>query len=186
MSQYDLLPIIDGAPWTRGEPIAVYEPATGEPLATVPNMGEEGVNAAVAAAVSAGPGWAATPPRDRAAMLLAVADQLIARAAEFGSLESRDVGKPLGNARAEMGSAADKYRFFAGACRTLTVPSSDEYKPGITSIVRREPIGVVAAIAPWNYPMGLTAWKIAPALAAGNTVVPVSYTHLTLPTNREV
>ena len=181
MDLASLTPIVNGQPWVIGDELAVMEPATGAELCKVPNVGPEGVNAAVAAAVAAKPGWAATPPKDRAAMLSELADAVIKNADAFAELESRDVGKPLAKARGEMISAADKYRFFGGACRTLTVPSSDEYKPGITSFVRREPVGVVAAIAPWNYPMGLTAWKIAPALAAGNPVVlkPTEVTPLT-------
>lgn len=177
----NLRPLIGDSFWSKGETFDVFEPATGAVIARVPDVGREGVEAAVAAAKSAFGGWASTPPKDRAAALLAFTDEIMARVEEFAELEARDVGKPLEKARAEMASAADKYRFFAGACRAMTVPATGEYKPGITSMVRREPIGVVGAISPWNYPMGMTAWRIGPALAAGNTVVlkPTQVTPLT-------
>lgn len=177
----DLRPTIAGETWSEGELTAITEPATGETLAEVLDVGASGVEAAVAAAKTARRGWAATTPKDRSAMLLRLAEALETHADRFAELESRDVGKPLADARAEMFSAADKYRFFAGAARTLSAPACDEYKPGITSLIRREPLGVVAAIAPWNYPMGLTSWKLGPALAAGNTVVlkPTNETPLT-------
>lgn len=177
----ELHPLIGESFWRNGELFDVYEPATGDVIARVPDVGFEGVEAAVDAAKNALPAWASTPPKDRAAALLAFTDEIMARVDEFAELEARDVGKPLEKARAEMASAADKYRFFAGACRTMMVPATGEYKPGITSFVRREPIGVVGAISPWNYPMGMTAWRIGPALAAGNTVVlkPTQVTPLT-------
>ncbi|MGW1267099.1 aldehyde dehydrogenase family protein [Streptomyces sp. NPDC002491] len=167
----DLTPFVGGRPYTQGEAATVVEPATGQVIGRVPDVGAEGAAAAVEAAKEAAHRWATTLPKDRAAALLAIADAMEARIDEFAELEARDVGKPLAAARGEIASAADKYRFFAGAARTLTTAASAEYKPGITSIVRREPLGVVAAIAPWNYPMGLTSWKIGPALAGGNTVV---------------
>lgn len=181
MSIRELRPLIGDSFWSKGDLFDVFEPTTGKVITQVPDVGAEGVNAAVAAAKAASLGWGSTPPRDRAAALLAFTDAIMARVEEFAELEARDVGKPLEKARAEMASAADKYRFFAGACRTLTVPACGEYKPGITSMVRREPIGVVGAISPWNYPMGMTAWRIGPALAAGNTVVlkPTQVTPLT-------
>lgn len=181
MTIRELRPLIGESFWSQGNLFDVFEPATGEVIARVPDVGAEGVNAAVSAAKAALPSWASTPPKDRAAILLAFTDEIMARVEEFAELEARDVGKPLGKARAEMASAADKYRFFAGACRTMMVPAAGEYKPGITSLVRREPIGVVGAISPWNYPMGMTAWRIGPALAAGNTVVlkPTQVTPLT-------
>jgi aminobutyraldehyde dehydrogenase len=139
--------------------------------ATVPEAGADGVDAAVAAAAAAFEGWRRTVPKDRGAALLELAAAIERHSEEFAELESLDVGKPLAAARGEILSAADKYRFHAGAGRALGAPAAGEYKPGITSLVRREPIGIVAALAPWNYPMSLTAWKIAPALMAGNTVV---------------
>ena len=177
----DFFPTIANREWREGKVEAVIEPATGDQIAEMVDVGEAGVDAAVSAAKDARRSWAATTPKDRAAALLRLADALEANADQFAELEARDVGKPLGDARAEMFSAADKYRFFAGAGRALTAPVCDEYKPGITSLVRREPLGIVAAIAPWNYPMGLTSWKIGPALMAGNTVVlkPTNETPLT-------
>lgn len=163
--------VIGGEAYTLGSPLDVYEPASGETIGTIKDVGVDGVNAAVAAAQAAFPSWRALTPKDRSTALLRIADAIEANAEVLGELEARDVGKPLADAIAEMRSAADKYRFFAGAARTMTSPQAGEYKPGITSYVRREPVGVVAALTPWNYPMGLTSWKIAPALAAGNTVV---------------
>ena len=164
---------VDGRPWDpEGEErIDVINPATGEVLASVPEAGEGGVALAVAAAARAFDGWRRTVPKDRAAALFALAAAIEEHAEEFAELESADVGKPLAAARAEIVGSADKYRFYAGVGRSMGAVAAGEYKPGITSLVRREPIGVVAAIAPWNYPMALTAWKIAPALMAGNTVV---------------
>lgn len=168
---FDLAPVIDGQKIRRGESTQVVEPATGRELTTILNVSATDVDAAVDAARRAAPGWAEMTPKDRSLALLAIADAMEARVEDFAALEARDVGKPLAGARGEISSAADKYRFFAGAARTMTTAASGEYKPGITSIARREPIGVVAAIPPWNYPMGLTSWKLGPALAAGNTVV---------------
>lgn len=167
----DLVPVIGGRPFEKGSPMPVLEPASGQILADVLDVGAAGASAAVAAARDALPGWSTLTPKDRATALLSIADALEQHVDRFAELEARDVGKPLADARAEILSAADKYRFFAGAARSLTAAATAEYKPGITSFVRREPLGVVAAIAPWNYPMGLTSWKIGPALAAGNTVV---------------
>ncbi|HSK50616.1 MAG TPA: aminobutyraldehyde dehydrogenase [Solirubrobacterales bacterium] len=164
---------IDGRPWDpeEGERIDVVNPATEEVLASVPEAGEAGVAEAVASSARAFDGWRRTVPKDRATALFALAAAIEEHAEELAELESADVGKPLAAARAEIVGSADKYRFFAGLARSLGGVAAGEYKPGITSLVRREPIGVVAAIAPWNYPMALTAWKIAPALAAGNCVV---------------
>jgi aminobutyraldehyde dehydrogenase len=164
---------VDGKPWDpeSGERIDVVNPATEQVLASVPEAGEAGVAAAVASSVGAFEGWRRTVPKDRATALFALATAIEEHAEELAELESADVGKPLAAARAEIVGSADKYRFFAGLARSLGGVAAGEYKPGITSLIRREPIGVVAAIAPWNYPMALTAWKIAPALAAGNCVV---------------
>ncbi len=164
---------VGGRPWGEDVEarIGVANPATEEVVATVPEAGEGGVAAAVAAAAAAFEGWRASVPRARAEAMLALAAAIERRGEEFAELESLDVGKPLAAARGEIASAADKYRFYAGIGRSLGAVAAAEYKPGITSLVRREPIGVVAALAPWNYPMALTAWKLAPALMAGNTVV---------------
>jgi 1-pyrroline dehydrogenase len=164
---------VDGKPWEgEGEErIDVVNPATEEVLTSVPEAGETGVAEAVASCARAFEGWRRTVPKDRATALFALAAAIEEHAEELAELESADVGKPLAAARAEIAGSADKYRFFAGAGRSLSAVAAGEYKPGVTSLLRREPIGVVAAIAPWNYPMALTAWKIAPALAAGNCVV---------------
>ena len=157
--------------------------ATGLPLAAVAAASVEQVNAAVTAAERASPGWAQTAPKDRAALLLKIADHLEADAAGYAALESQNTGKPLHAAlNDEMPAIADVFRFFAGAARTLHGPLAGEYLPGHTSFVRRDPIGVVASIAPWNYPLMMAAWKLAPAIAAGNTVVikPSEQTPLTL------
>ncbi len=164
---------VAGRPWDpeSGERIDVFFPATGELVAAVPEAGEEGAGAAVAAATAAFGGWRRTVPKERGAALLRLAAAIEERLEQLAELESLDVGKPLAAARAELASAADKFRLYAGAGRAMGSVAAGEYKPGITSLVRREPIGVVAALAPWNYPMGIAAWRIAPALMAGNTVV---------------
>src|SRR6185437_243353 len=138
----------------------------------VPAASPEQVSAAVAAAERAFPGWAATAPKDRAAALLHIADRLESEAADYAMLESQNTGKPLAAMLSdEIPAIADVFRFYAGACRTPAGPAAGEYLPGCTSLIRRDPIGVVASIAPWNYPLMMAAWKIAPAIAAGNTVV---------------
>lgn len=167
----DLVPIVGGESYAKGDPLPILEPATGRDIGQVLDVGADGVDEAVRCAQRALPAWAGLTPKDRATVLFAIADALEKHVDQFAELEARDVGKPLTAAAGEILSAADKYRFFAGAARSLTVAATAEYKPGVTSIARREPLGVVAALAPWNYPMGLTSWKIGPALAAGNTVV---------------
>jgi 1-pyrroline dehydrogenase len=151
--------------------ISVLNPATGETIAHVPNATAEDVDRAVQAAEGAFEGWADTTPGERAGLLLKLADALEAGAEEFGALESQNVGKPGEAAVDEAVDSADVLRFFAGAGRVLDGKAAAEYAEGRTSIVRRDPIGVVAQITPWNYPLMMAAWKIAPALAAGNTVV---------------
>jgi aminobutyraldehyde dehydrogenase len=126
----------------------------------------------VAAAARAFAGWSQTPPKDRAALLLKVADRIEAGAESFASLESKNTGKPLGAVLAdEIPAIADVFRFFAGAARTPHGMAAGEYAAGFTSMIRRDPIGVIGSIAPWNYPLLMAAWKLAPAIAAGNTVV---------------
>ena len=164
---------VAGRPWDPegGDRIEVVNPATGEVVAAVPEAGEDGAGVAVAAAAAAFDGWRRTVPKERGAALLRLAAAIDERLEEFAELESLDVGKPLAAARVELLSAAEKFRLYAGAGRAMGTVAAGEYKPRITSFVRREPIGVVAALAPWNYPLGVGAWKIAPALMAGNTVV---------------
>jgi aminobutyraldehyde dehydrogenase len=150
----------------------ILDPASGQRLAEVAEAAPYQVAAAAAAAQRAFPGWAATPPKDRAAALLKIADAIEAKAPELARLESRNTGKPYAAALAdELPAVADVFRFFAGAARTMTGAVAGEYMAGMTSMIRRDPVGVVASIAPWNYPLMMAAWKLAPALAAGNTVV---------------
>ncbi|HEV3179260.1 MAG TPA: gamma-aminobutyraldehyde dehydrogenase [Steroidobacteraceae bacterium] len=161
----------------------VRDAASGEEIAAVPEASVAQVQAAVAAAENAFPGWAQTPPKERAALLLRIAEHIEAEAAAYAALESRNTGKPLAAAlNDELPSIADVFRFFAGACRSPQGLAAAEYLPGHTSMVRRDPIGVVGSIAPWNYPLMMAAWKIAPAIAAGNTLVlkPSELTPLTL------
>ncbi len=151
---------------------AVLDSATGKQIATVHEAGREQVDAAVAAAERAFEGWAQTTPKDRATLLFTLADRISAEAARFAAIESQNTGKPLGAAlNDEMPAIADVFRFFAGAARTQHGLIAGEYQAGFTSMIRRDPVGVVASIAPWNYPLMMAAWKLAPALAAGNTVV---------------
>jgi aminobutyraldehyde dehydrogenase len=154
-----------------GETEPVINPATGDEIAEVPKGNERDVDAAVAAAEKAFPDWADTPPGERALALLRLADRLEEKAEEFAQLESLNVGKPIQDARDEMPFAVDNMRFFAGAARTLEGRAAGEYMRGYTSIIRREPVGVVGSVAPWNYPLMMAVWKICPALMAGNTLV---------------
>jgi aminobutyraldehyde dehydrogenase len=164
---------VAGKPWDPegDERIEVVDPATGEVVSSVPEAGADGAAEAAAAAAAAFDGWRRTVPKDRAAAMFGLAALIDERLERFAELESLDVGKPLASARKELRSAAEKFRLYGGAGRAMGSVAGGEYKPGITSFVRREPIGVVAALAPWNYPLGVAAWKIAPALMAGNTVV---------------
>src|SRR5579863_3043851 len=150
----------------------VLDAASGAGIAQLPGASETQVNAAVAAAEAAFPAWARSAPRERAAALLRIADHIEADAPAYAALESRNTGKPLAAALAdELPAIADVFRFFAGACRSPQGLAAGEYLPGHTSMTRRDPVGVVASIAPWNYPLMMAAWKIAPAIAAGNTLV---------------
>jgi len=156
----------------KGDELGVLDPATGKVIAQVAEASEEQITAAVKAAAKAFPGWAATVPKDRSTLLLKLADRIEAEAQEFASLESQNCGKPLSAAlNDEIPAIADVFRFFAGAARAMHGALAGEYLPGFTSMIRRDPIGVVASIAPWNYPLMMAAWKMGPALAAGNTVV---------------
>jgi betaine-aldehyde dehydrogenase len=164
-----------GGQWVdaaSGRTTSVVDPSTEEPIATVPQAGPHDVDRAVAAARDAFPAWAATSPGGRAALLWKLADLLEAQAGEIAALESRNAGKPIKLAAdSDVPFGIDNLRYFAGAARRLEGQSASEYSPAHTSIIRREPVGVVASIAPWNYPFMMAAWKIGPALAAGNTVV---------------
>ncbi|MFF1413779.1 gamma-aminobutyraldehyde dehydrogenase [Streptomyces sp. NPDC058289] len=155
-----------------GRTTEVVNPATGEAYATAPLSGQADVDAAMAAAAAAFPAWRDATPSARQKALLKIADALEARADELVATESENTGKPLGlTASEELPPMVDQIRFFAGAARLLEGRSAGEYMEGMTSIVRREPVGVCAQVAPWNYPMMMAVWKFAPALAAGNTVV---------------
>ena len=154
-----------------GETLPVENPANGETIARVQASGEEDVNRAVEAAATAFETWQNTTPQDRSRMLLKLADAIEGRAEELGHIESQNAGKPLGAAIDEMSAVADNLRFFAGAARVMEGKAAGEYLAGHTSMIRRDPVGVVASIAPWNYPLYMAGWKIGPALAAGNTVV---------------
>ncbi len=149
----------------------VLNPATEEVIGTVPDCGVDEVDAAVAAAKAALPDWLDTTPGERAEALLALAQVIEDNAEELAGIESANVGKPLSYARDEIPVCVDNLRFFAGAARLLEGKSAGEYMRGYTSMIRREPLGVVAGIAPWNYPLMMAVWKLAPALAAGNTQV---------------
>jgi len=150
----------------------VLNAATGEVIATVGAASTAQVDAAVAAAERAFESWARTSAKDRAALLLQIADRIEADSQAYAALESLNTGKPLAAMlNDEMPAIVDVFRFFAGAARTQHGPIAGEYLPGHTSFVRRDPIGVIGSIAPWNYPLMMAAWKIGPAIAAGNTMV---------------
>jgi 1-pyrroline dehydrogenase len=149
----------------------ILNPATGETIAQVPAGTAEDVDAAVERAKGALPEWLETTPGERAEVLLKLADLLEANAEELARIESQNVGKPLGYARDEIPVCVDNLRFFAGAARILEGKSAGEYMRGYTSMIRREPLGIVGGIAPWNYPLMMAVWKLAPALAAGNVSV---------------
>jgi aminobutyraldehyde dehydrogenase len=154
-----------------GETMEVLNPATGETIAEVPLASAEDVDRAVQAAKKALPEWLETTPGERAEFLLKLAAAIDDHAEELAELESQNVGKPLPAARDEMPVAADNLRFFAGAARVVEGKAAGEYMKGYTSWLRREPIGIVGGITPWNYPLMMAIWKIAPALAAGNVQV---------------
>jgi betaine-aldehyde dehydrogenase len=150
----------------------LLDPSTGEVFATAPVSGETEVDAAVQSAAAAFETWRDTTPSERSLALIRIADTLEARADEFVKAESQNTGKPIGLTRSEeIPPMVDQIRFFAGAARMLQGLSAGEYMSGFTSMIRREPIGVCAAVTPWNYPMMMGVWKWAPALAAGNTMV---------------
>jgi betaine-aldehyde dehydrogenase len=150
----------------------LIDPSTGEVFATAPISGEDEVDAACRSAADAFPGWRDSTPAERSLALLRIADAIEERADEFVRAESQNTGKPIGlTASEEIPPMVDQIRFFAGAARMLEGRSAGEYMSGFTSFIRREPIGVCAAVTPWNYPMMMAVWKWAPALAAGNTMV---------------
>jgi len=150
----------------------LINPSTGEVFASAPVSGEAEVDAAVASAANAFPEWRDATPAERSLALLKIADAVEAHADELVAAEARNTGKPIAlTLSEEIPPMADQIRFFAGAARMLEGRSAGEYMSGYTSFIRREPIGVCAAVTPWNYPMMMATWKWAPALAAGNTMV---------------
>ncbi|MDH4567845.1 gamma-aminobutyraldehyde dehydrogenase [Pseudomonas sp. BN414] len=176
--------LIDGQ-LVIGEGLAepIINPASGETLVTIAEASIEQVETAVAAAHRAFTSWSRTTPAQRATALLAIADAIEKRADQLSRLEALNCGKPLHLARQDdIPATADVFRFFAGAVRCQQGQLAGEYVPGHTSLVRRDPVGVVASIAPWNYPLMMAAWKIAPALAAGNTLIfkPSEHTPLSI------
>ena len=164
-----------GGQWTDGSydrRAEVINPSTGEAYASAPVSGQEEVDAAFAAAADAAGGWRDATPAERSLALLRIADSIEAHAKELVDAESRNTGKPIAlTLSEEIPPMADQIRFFAGAARMLEGRSAGEYMAGHTSFVRREPVGVCAAVTPWNYPMMMAVWKWAPAIAAGNTMV---------------
>jgi betaine-aldehyde dehydrogenase/aminobutyraldehyde dehydrogenase len=172
-----------GGEWldSDGGTMEVFNPATGEVIAEVPRSTEADVQRAVEAAKKALPEWLEKTPKDRMELLLSLADVIDENAEELTKLESTNVGKPMSIAGDEMPFSADNLRFFAGAARTLEGKSAGEYVEGYTSIIRREPLGLVAGITPWNYPLMMVVWKLGPALAAGNVQIlkPAEQTPLT-------
>ena len=150
----------------------IFDPSQGKVLVSIPEAGAAQVEQAVGAADRAFAGWSQTSPKERSLLLLRIADVIEAHAQELARLESSNCGKPYGAVLSdEVTAVVDVFRYFAGACRCLNGSAAGEYLPGHTSMIRRDAIGVIASIAPWNYPLMMLAWKVAPALAAGNTVV---------------
>jgi betaine-aldehyde dehydrogenase len=166
--------LVDGKPASAlgGATYDVIDPTTGEVYARAPKSGAEDIDQAMKAADRAFETWRDTTPAERQRMLLKIADALETRSDEFTRVESENTGKPLAlTASEELPPCVDQLRFFAGAARVLAGQSAGEYLAGHTSWIRREPIGVVGQVTPWNYPLMMAIWKIAPALAAGNTIV---------------
>lgn len=156
----------------EGEAIPVYNPATGEVIITIAEASRAQVDAAVSAADQAFSTWAHTTPKHRSECLLALADAINLQGETLARLESQNCGKPLaGVISDEIPAIVDVFRYFAGAARCLPASAAGEYLEDHTSYIRRDPLGVVASITPWNYPLMMAAWKLAPALAAGNCVV---------------
>jgi len=155
-----------------GNEEAVVNPHDGQVLARIREASPEQIDQAVRAAATAYRSWGLTTPQERSLLLLKLADHLEANAAVYAELESKNCGKPYVRVlNDEVPAMADCFRFFAGATRCMHGSAADEYLPGHTSMIRRDPIGVVAQITPWNYPLMMAVWKLAPALAAGNAIV---------------
>jgi 1-pyrroline dehydrogenase len=166
---------------SSGETAEVINPATEEVIAEVPKGNEADVDRAVEAARAAFESWSLTTPAERSRVLHKFADAIADNAAELSSLESANVGKPKGVSDFDLEFSIDNVRFFAGAARVVEGKAAGEYVNTHTSMIRREPVGVIGQVAPWNYPLMMAIWKLCPALAAGNAVVlkPSSWTPLT-------
>ncbi len=174
-----------GGEWVEsssGETMEVLNPATGEAIAEVPRGTADDVERAVEVAKKSWAEWRFKTPKDRMELLLKLADVIDENAEELARLESRNVGKPWWVAKDEPGMMSDNLRFFAGAARNLEGKAAAEYVEGYTSLIRREPLGIVAGICPWNYPLFMAVWKMGPALAAGNVQIikPAEQTPLTM------
>ncbi|MDQ6681835.1 MAG: gamma-aminobutyraldehyde dehydrogenase [Chloroflexota bacterium] len=173
---------IDGA-WSdaaTGETTPVLNPATEQVIGEVPKGSADDVDRAVRAARAAFEGWSLTTPGERSAALHRFANAIEEHADELATIESQNVGKPMSVASFDVEFSVDNIRFFAGAARVVEGRAAGEYVKGFTSMIRREPVGVIGQVAPWNYPLMMAIWKLGPALAAGNTVVlkPSSWTPL--------
>jgi betaine-aldehyde dehydrogenase len=157
---------------TSGETTSLVNPATGQPFATAPKSNAADIDAAFKAASDAFVDWRDSTPSQRQRALLKIADAIEERADEVIAIECENTGKPISlTTSEEVPPMVDQIRFFAGAARNLEGKSAGEYMPGMTSMIRREPVGVIGQVTPWNYPMMMAVWKWAPAIAAGNTVV---------------
>jgi len=166
--------LLIGAEFQKGQGVGekIRNPRTGDVITEVPEATNEQANDAVAAADAAFAKWSRTTPAERSSMLLKLADIIERHADAYADLEALNCGKPRHLVlNDELPGVVDCFRFFAGAVRTMQGPVAGEYLAGFTSMIRRDPVGVVAQVAPWNYPLMMAAWKLAPALAAGNTVV---------------
>ena len=154
---------------SSGETTTLINPATGQAFATAPNSNAADVDKAMSAAANAFTEWRDSTPSERQRALLKIADAIESRADEIIAIESENCGKPIGlTTSEEVPPMIDQIRFFAGAARNLEGKSAGEYMKGMTSFIRREPVGVCGQVTPWNYPMMMAVWKWAPAIAAGN------------------
>ncbi len=150
----------------------IFNPKTNESIVQIPEASLSQLNRAIEAASASFSSWSRTSPAERSNYLLKIADQIESHAADFAALEALNCGKPINAVTEdEIPGTVDCFRFFAGAVRCMQASAANEYLEGFTSMVRRDPIGVIASIAPWNYPLMMAAWKLAPAIAGGNTVV---------------
>ena len=157
---------------TSGETTSIINPSTGQAYASAPKSNSADIDSAFKAASDAFPGWRDSTPSQRQLALIRIADAIESKQSELIEIESENTGKPISLVTSEeIPPMVDQIRFFAGAARNLEGKSAAEYMPGMTSFIRREPIGVIGQVTPWNYPMMMAVWKWAPAIAAGNTVV---------------